>query len=405
MSCPSARLVLPCLAPASLLRIRKPRVAVLFLRNGYIPLFDRQQQRREQDAAQEPQQMERKYKALRPAIPSPTTSESGQASRSQSSAPFRRKRVQVKIACDLCRSKKSAVSGLYPGGGHAIYIWSTNTGMLRKCDGQRPLCSACLRRGSACTFGGRPADTPDSSTSLTPNESERNSEAADFLGLLASVPPEEALDMLIELRSHSDVPTALKHAKFSRDLQEYDQPSFFPPPDQESTEFELMTRHPILYPVSVPLDFPQATTRSRPQHQTEQAAELEPYGVQSEASLSPYWLSGYKDSTESPIGDIPMSLDPSVGQEFDIPQLRALYDHRLESVNFSNWTSASVSDLEAARAISEYLRLDHPILGFFNADLFLDDLSSNGSRFCSSLLVNALLSWAYVSSWSSYIRT
>ena len=55
--------------------------------------------------------MDRKFKTLRPAIPSPTPSESGQASRSQSAAPFKRKkRVQVKVACDICRLKKSAVS-------------------------------------------------------------------------------------------------------------------------------------------------------------------------------------------------------------------------------------------------------------------------------------------------------
>lgn len=57
--------------------------------------------------------MDRKFKTLRPAIPSPTPSESGQASRSHSAAPFKRKkRVQVKIACDICRLKKSAVSRL-----------------------------------------------------------------------------------------------------------------------------------------------------------------------------------------------------------------------------------------------------------------------------------------------------
>lgn len=50
----------------------------------------------------------------------------------------------------------------------------------------------------------------------------------------------------------------------------------------------------------------------------------------------------------------------------------------------------------AALAISFYLTTDHPILGLFDADLFLGDLVARKLDFCTPLLLNALLAFACV---------
>lgn len=76
-----------------------------------------------------------------------------------------------------------------------------------------------------------------------------------------------------------------------------------------------------------------------------------------------------------------------------------MVDPRLEAVNFANWTHVPIDNFEGACAISRYLEVDHPILGLFDADLFLEDLCSYETRFCSELLVNSLLGWACV--WNS----
>lgn len=47
--------------------------------------------------------------------------------------------------------------------------------------------------------------------------------------------------------------------------------------------------------------------------------------------------------------------------------------------------------------ISLYLETDHPILGWFDAELFITALCSGFSNFCSPFLVSALLYWACVS--------
>jgi len=195
--------------------------------------------------------------------------------------------------------------------------------------------------------------------------------------------------MLIELRSYGDTSAALRHIKFNRELHEYTLPSFFPPPDQESTEFELMTRHPILYPVSIPLDFPQPAEARLPQTES----ELFGGGQSDSPSSGSYWR-----LETSPLGDLPMSIDPGIAPlELEPSQTQTSYDPRLERVNFSNWTDVPITPSQAAQAISDYLRLDHPVFGFFDADSFLNDLSGGGTRFCSPLLVNALLGWRHVS--------
>ena len=72
-------------------------------------------------------------------------------------------------------------------------------------------------------------------------------------------------------------------------------------------------------------------------------------------------------------------------------------DARLAQLDISTWTTVQIPNDLAASAISLYLQTDHPVLGFFDADVFLDDLVAGRSRFCSKLLVNCLLFWAMVS--------
>ena len=73
-----------------------------------------------------------------------------------------------------------------------------------------------------------------------------------------------------------------------------------------------------------------------------------------------------------------------------------LCDPRLYDLDISQWTDVKIGNEAAARAISLYLETDHPLLGFFNPDFFLDDLINIEETHCSPLLVNALLYWAVV---------
>lgn len=106
--------------------------------------------------------------------------------------------------------------------------------------------------------------------------------------------------------------------------------------------------------------------------------------------------------SSSPHGSSRSSAQPSPGRppllEIDPPPTATDYcDARLLLLDISNWTSAPVSNALAASLISFYLKIDHPTLGLFDGDLFLDDLIQNRIRYCSPLLVASILLWACVS--------
>lgn len=71
-------------------------------------------------------------------------------------------------------------------------------------------------------------------------------------------------------------------------------------------------------------------------------------------------------------------------------------DRRLADLDIGRWTTVQVSNHDAAQLLSHYLETDHPILGLFDADLFLDGITQEYSSFCSSFLVNCVLFWACV---------
>jgi hypothetical protein len=85
--------------------------------------------------------------------------------------------------------------------------------------------------------------------------------------------------------------------------------------------------------------------------------------------------------------------------------LKPLYcDDRLSRVKIGFWTNVPLSDAAAAAAISFYLETDYGINGFFDADVFLDDLLARRLENCSAFLVNAVLCLACVSDFNFAIK-
>lgn len=82
----------------------------------------------------------------------------------------------------------------------------------------------------------------------------------------------------------------------------------------------------------------------------------------------------------------------SNGDSFPPTFLRPEYN-----VQAAFWTKVTSSDQLVSHLLSQYFKWDHPIHNFFDKDLFLQDLVSRRTVFCSSLLVNAILAVACVS--------
>jgi hypothetical protein len=76
--------------------------------------------------------------------------------------------------------------------------------------------------------------------------------------------------------------------------------------------------------------------------------------------------------------------------------LSVLCDSRLHDLRIAYWTTVPISNDKAAAILSLYLENQHPVLGTFDADLFIRDLVGQQLRFCSPFLVDAVLYYGCV---------
>lgn len=105
-------------------------------------------------------------------------------------------------------------------------------------------------------------------------------------------------------------------------------------------------------------------------------------------------------------------LDPSEGLRKSCPTIKGEYsaeylmpyasatvvDPKLDNVKPSKWTQVSTDDELMRRLLKLYFQYEYPSWLLFQKDLFLEDMLSGSSSYCSPLLVNAVLAYACVSS-------
>lgn len=73
-------------------------------------------------------------------------------------------------------------------------------------------------------------------------------------------------------------------------------------------------------------------------------------------------------------------------------------DPKLELIRPSAWTSVSSDDKLMRKMFNIYFLQEYHAAPFFHKDYFLEDMVDKRHEFCSSLLVNAILTMACVSS-------
>lgn len=98
-----------------------------------------------------------------------------------------------------------------------------------------------------------------------------------------------------------------------------------------------------------------------------------------------------------------MKLDLRASDPEETSKPRLLCDPRLQRLDISYWTDVLIASDHAAAAISHYLQTDHPTMALFDAGLFVGDLVSKRTGYCSQFLVNALLAYTMVKFHANYI--
>ncbi|KEY69914.1 hypothetical protein S7711_09014 [Stachybotrys chartarum IBT 7711] len=352
--------------------------------------------------------MNRQYRPLRPARRFPSEDDEPQP------PTVTWKREKVKLACNNCRLKKSAVR-VTP---HVKPANLFRKAELRfECDGQRPVCGACVKRGSACVFLDSTRHLLNASLASAASP---DSSGAELLSILQTGPESHVREVLGQLRAGEDIPKILnswKERNRLAALSVLDESNIplFSPPDQESLEFELMIRHPVSYPTPTSLEgclYSPSTSQG-----AKLLLTLRPYNEKYVTcgpgslllGILTYMFSVIHRDAQIPLAsqsqtfdsDNPLSTRNSTGTantptSIQQPPAESYWALRLREAHFSDWTDVPITNDEAIRVASLYLEIDHPLLGLFDADLFVQDLVSGRSRFCSRFLVEAFLSWAHL---------
>lgn len=248
-----------------------------------------------------------------------------------------------------------------------------------QCDGVRPQCSLCVARGRECTYTAEPNETRGSALKRKYSDLEKNmqqlQQAHDSL---------QGLVDALRFRDQGDVEAVLRRLRQGQDV--------------ESIARQIQTGDLLLQMRLSP------ETRFR---------HVLPYRSQMPLQLltahNPYLNSSLYEATfASPESDMSISILPSSSSsalrrgehrpQYLKPYVAAsIVDPRLDAVKPSAWTTISSDDDLMRKLLSLYFFHEFSWLNCFHKDLFLEDMLSGSTRFCSSLLVNAVLTQACVS--------
>ncbi|KAK5991212.1 Notoamide biosynthesis transcriptional activator notL'-like protein [Cladobotryum mycophilum] len=101
------------------------------------------------------------------------------------------RRKSVFVACDACRKRKE------------------------RCDGRRPSCASCTKKGSECTYAEEPEHAVESYRIQRHNDTlkRENEQLRELFDLLKRLPEGEAYETLAHIRSADDPIAALRHAR------------------------------------------------------------------------------------------------------------------------------------------------------------------------------------------------
>ncbi|KAI1135321.1 hypothetical protein F5Y05DRAFT_421511 [Hypoxylon sp. FL0543] len=284
--------------------------------------------------------MSHPLRTLLPNSPNPPRAET------LSQTQHRAKRVATPAACEACRKRKS------------------------KCTAERPRCFVCVERQTPCEYTTLPTETHLRAQKRKLTDLEIKCQAyEDLFGILRSRPDEETFQILQRLRTGEDGLTIVKAVQ----------------------DGDLLLQLALKPDLRFRYEFPYI--REMPDH-------LNQYP-------NPYLKSTLYEKTGIHTPKSPMCLESlrDVVEEYDKIYLMPyhtveLVDPRISSMSVSSWTIVSADNPMLRVLLQIYFVFEYPFHPFFHKDLFIEDMLVGSRRFCSPLLVNAILGAA----WHGYSR-
>ncbi|KAF1969721.1 hypothetical protein BU23DRAFT_651917 [Bimuria novae-zelandiae CBS 107.79] len=267
------------------------------------------------------------------------------------------KRTVTLGACVACRKRKS------------------------KCDGTRPICSCCSQKDTRCVYDLGPNEKP--SQAMKRKNEEMQDELSSLRQLYDSLrmrPEHEALAILHKIRAESPGSSPAHHIRNVTESLRRGQSAY----NTSSMQLPESANSFTLPSIRVALDSLSPEPARLPFTSMFSPGYDEP-SSQRRRHTSDADVSTRSDSTVSlpPLTSIEALLHPENDDSSD-PRLGAI----------ANWTSVSKDTQVLAMFMTLWHKWEYSYYHYLDWDIFLDDLSSGNTDFCSELLVNALLATA-----------
>ncbi|PON25487.1 hypothetical protein TGAM01_v205781 [Trichoderma gamsii] len=236
------------------------------------------------------------------------------------------------------------------------------------CSGERPKCASCVSRNTPCEYNTATDETHSNALKRKYDELlHRKTHYEELYELLQTRPPEEATEVYKRIRAGDDAGFLLRLIQDGNLLLQMR----MVPESRYRYRFPYIDEMPafLMHPPNPYLDslLYESTFRDRT-----------PPASQSMASASSSAAGG--DEHQG------VYLKPFHAAE--------VMDAKLELIKPSAWTSISSDDNLMRKLFNIYFLQEYHAAPFFHKDYFLEDMIAKRHEFCSSLLVNAILTIA-----------
>lgn len=240
----------------------------------------------------------------------------------------------TKTACERCRKRKIKVC-------ICTQIYTNVLISSAQCGGERPTCKSCLRKGLECDY------QIDQFLSVRKRKYDEIEEKAgnfeQLYHLLRCLPEQDSQGILQRLRQGADVGTIIRQVKDGNLIL------------QLAWAPDAQLHHDFPYFNSMPAALLSPGVGSPQFQQTKPQAVLQARGRRAE-----------------------------------------LVDPHLPDIQASRWTEVEKDDELLRTLLRSYFLHDYANYTCFQKDIFLSAMKDEDSRFCSALLVNAVLAQACV---------
>lgn len=222
-----------------------------------------------------------------------------------------------------------------------------------------PTCAACVKRNSTCHY-----NSTETRGIRKKHEclQQRQSTYEDLIGFLRTMTEQDAVEVFRLLKAGTDVESIVKHVRDGNLLLQLS----LIPETVCQYEFPYMAKMPSHLFIS---DNPYMSSCL--------------YEV---VSSSPAYT--YTENRQ---------LVNKYGSAYMMPYHTAkMVEPMIDKITTTQWTMVISDNRLIRRLISLYFTVPHPCAPLVHKDLFLEDMTTGGTSFCSPLLVNAILSIASV---------